>query len=177
LNILVMLEPIRLEGIIVSILCGLVVGLERQLSQKPTGIRTSILICLGTYIFVAGGHLIQSGNSDPGRIVGQIVTGIGFIGAGVIMTRQGLVIGVTSASVIWVLAGIGIFIGLERYMAAVLLSILTVGVLVGVNALEKTFVHLRKGIYSRFVSRMHKTSPSSEGGTSNMAPDNKKEDF
>jgi len=158
LDIQALLEPIRWEGIAVAVLCGLIVGLERQLSGKPTGIRTSSLICLGTYIFVAASHMLQGGNIDPGRIVGQVITGIGFIGAGVILTRQGVVIGVTSASVIWVLAGIGILIGFDRYAAAILLSILTVGILIGVNLLEKTFVHLEKGIYSRFATRRRKKS-------------------
>jgi putative Mg2+ transporter-C (MgtC) family protein len=88
-----LLSPIRLEGIAVAVLCGLIVGLERQLSGKPTGIRTSSLVCLGTYIFVSVSQLIQGPNVDPGRIAGQVITGIGFIGAGVILTRQGVVIG------------------------------------------------------------------------------------
>jgi putative Mg2+ transporter-C (MgtC) family protein len=167
LDIQALLNPIRVEGILVAVLCGLIVGLERQLSGKPTGIRTSSLICLGSYIFVAATHLLQNGNVDPGRIVGQVITGIGFLGAGVILTRQGIVVGVTSAAVIWVLAGIGILIGLDRYAAAVLLSLTTVGILIGVNVLEKTFVHLEKGIYSRIAGRKRK-KPKVEGSDSNM---------
>jgi putative Mg2+ transporter-C (MgtC) family protein len=144
-----MLSPIRLEGIGVAILCGLIVGLERQLSGKPTGIRTSSLICLGTYIFVSVSQLIQGPNVDPGRIVGQVITGIGFIGAGVILTRQGVVIGVTSASVIWVLAGIGLLIGFGKYTTSILLSVITVGILTGVNFLEATFKAFQKGVYAR----------------------------
>ena len=175
MGVLELLEPIKLEGIAVSVLCGLIIGLERQLSEKPTGIRTSSLICLGTYIFVAASQLLQGGNVDPGRIVGQVITGIGFIGAGVILTRQGVVVGVTSASVIWVLAGIGVLIGLDRYMAAILLSFFTVGILVGVNLLEKTFVHLRKGIYSRLVSRIHKASRGvDEDGADPFSEDNER---
>jgi putative Mg2+ transporter-C (MgtC) family protein len=149
LDIQSMLSPIRLEGIGVAILCGLIVGLERQLSGKPTGIRTSSLICLGTYIFVSVSQLIQGPNVDPGRIVGQVITGIGFIGAGVILTRQGVVIGVTSASVIWVLAGIGLLIGFGKYTTSILLSVITVGILTGVNFLEATFKAFQKGVYAR----------------------------
>lgn len=144
-----LLSPIRLEGIAVAILCGLIVGLERQLSGKPTGIRTSSLICLGTYIFVAVSHLVQGPNVDPGRIVGQVITGIGFIGAGVILTRQGVVVGVTSAAVIWVLAGIGLLIGFGKYTTSILLSVITVGILIGMNFLEATFKAFRKGVYAR----------------------------
>ena len=150
------LTPLSLAGIGTAILCGLIVGLERQLSGKPTGIRTSSLICLGTYIFVSASHLLQGGNIDPGRIVGQVVTGIGFIGAGVILTRQGVVMGVTSASVIWVMAGIGILVGFERYLAAILLSFLTVGILRGVTLLETTFTALSKGVYTRLISHKKK---------------------
>jgi putative Mg2+ transporter-C (MgtC) family protein len=160
LDIQSLLSPIRLEGIAVAILCGLIVGLERQLSGKPTGIRTSSLICLGTYIFVSVSQLIQGYNVDPGRIVGQVITGIGFIGAGVILTRQGVVIGVTSASVIWVLAGIGILIGFGKYTTSILLSVITVGILIGVNFLEATFMALRKGVYSKLI--LHKKKKSEE---------------
>lgn len=156
LDIQALLSPIRLEGIGTAIICGLIIGLERQLSGKPTGIRTSSLICLGTYIFVSVSQLIQGPNVDPGRIVGQVITGIGFIGAGVILTRQGAVVGVTSASVIWILAGIGLLIGFGEYMTSILLSVLTVGILLGVNLLEATFVALRKGIYAKFVSHKKK---------------------
>lgn len=144
-----LLLPLKLEGIATAIVCGLIIGLERQLSHKPTGIRTSSLICLGTYVFTSVGLLLQGGNADPSRIIGQIVTGIGFIGAGVILTRQGVVVGITSASVIWVLAGIGILIGFDKYAAAILLSILTVGILQGVNLLESLFKSLRHGIFEK----------------------------
>jgi putative Mg2+ transporter-C (MgtC) family protein len=150
MTIAALFEPLSLLGIGTAVLCGMVVGLERQLSGKPTGMRTSILICLGSYIFVAVNHLISGGNVDPGRIVGQIITGIGFIGAGVILTRQGIVVGVTSAAVIWVLAGIGILIGFEKYATAVVMSLLVVVVLTGVNLLESSFMILRRGIYDRF---------------------------
>jgi putative Mg2+ transporter-C (MgtC) family protein len=138
----------------------MVVGLERQLSGKPTGMRTSILICLGSYIFVAVNHMISGGNVDPGRIVGQIITGIGFIGAGVILTRQGIVVGVTSAAVIWVLAGVGILIGFEKYLTAVVISLLVVVILIGVNFLESSFMILRRGIYERFPFYKKKDSHS-----------------
>jgi len=67
LDIQALLEPIRWEGIAVAVLCGLIVGLERQLSGKPTGIRTSSLICLGTYIFVAASHMLQGGMGVGGN--------------------------------------------------------------------------------------------------------------
>ncbi len=151
---LILLSPLQPEGIGTAILCGLIIGLERQLSDKPAGIRTSILICLGTYVFVAAIQLVQGSAIDPTRIIGQIITGIGFIGAGVILTRGGIVTGITSAAIIWVLAGIGVLIGLERYVASIILSILTVIILLGVTLLEKFVSSLRKGIYAKLTNRV-----------------------
>jgi putative Mg2+ transporter-C (MgtC) family protein len=148
MNLGELLYPLSFEGLGIALLCGAMVGMERQLSGKPAGIRTSALICIGSYVFTVVGGLIP-GNVDPSRIVAQIVTGIGFIGAGVILAREGLVLGVTSASVIWVLAGVGILIGLGRSSSAVILSAVTVFILVGVSFLERMFLGLRKGVYRR----------------------------
>ena len=148
MNVTELLFPLKINGILTSLLCGFIIGLERQLSGKPTGIRTSSLICLGTYIFVAAGGLFTT-NTDPSRIVGQVITGIGFIGAGVILSREGIVIGVTSAAVIWVLAGIGVLIGLERYFTASLSALITVIILIGMNILESLFKSFQKGVYKR----------------------------
>ena len=157
-----LLSPLRWEGVITAVICGLIVGLERQLSGKPTGIRTCSLICLGTYVFTTVSLFLQSSHVDPSRIVGQIITGIGFIGAGVILTRQGVLIGITSASVIWVLAGIGILIGFEKYAASIVLSILTVGILQGVTLLERVFTSLRQGIFAKLDWHKHKESDNKD---------------
>jgi len=141
--------PIFWQRIAVAIICGGIIGLERQLRGKPAGIRTSILICLGTEVFVALGALItvDLAGADPSRVVGQVVTGIGFLGAGVIMAKEGLVQGVTSAAVIWMLAAIGSAIGLGYEHGGVVLAVLTVGVLTGVELLETSFLLLREGVH------------------------------
>ncbi|HUT78943.1 MAG TPA: MgtC/SapB family protein [Polyangia bacterium] len=135
--------------VLVSVACGAVIGLERQLHGKPAGIRTSILICLGTTIFVRLGVLLSGGNTDPTRVLGQVVTGIGFLGAGVILTQGPQIKGVTSAAAVWVLAGIGAAVGLGFHKGAVALSLTTVAVLVGVEFLERGSAALRKGVHSR----------------------------
>ncbi|MFC1552183.1 MgtC/SapB family protein [Candidatus Latescibacterota bacterium] len=150
MNIQEMLAPLTAEGIGMTLLCGFIIGLERQLSGKPVGIRTCCLICLGTYTFIISGQIIQSTTGDPTRIIGQLITGIGFIGAGVILSRGGVVIGITSASVIWILAGIGILIAFEKYHAAFILSVIVVIILKGVAVLEHFFAFFGKGIYSKF---------------------------
>lgn len=131
-----------------AILCGGLIGLERQLRGKPAGIRTSILICMGTQFFVLLGANFLPESADPTRVLGQVVTGIGFLGAGVILTRDGLVRGITSAAVIWVLAAIGATIGMGYIRAAFGISLVTVGILVGVEMLEKSFHVLRRGVHS-----------------------------
>lgn len=134
--------------LIVSAVCGSIIGFERQLSGKPVGIRTSILVCLATMTFI---DLSQSLDQETGtaRVLGQIVTGVGFLGAGVIMAKEGLIIGVTSASVVWILAAVGASIGLERYGTALATSVTTVLVLTGVQRLEDTVSAFRKGVHRR----------------------------
>ena len=130
-----------------AVLCGGVIGIERQLRGKPAGIRTSILICLGTQFFVLLGASFAGAEADPTRVIGQVVTGVGFLGGGVILTREGLVVGVTSAAVIWVLAAIGAIIGLGYVQSAIVVAFVTVGILVGVELLEASFHHLRRGLH------------------------------
>lgn len=132
-----------------AVLCGGVIGLERQLRGKAAGIRTSILICLGTQLFVSLGSSFGGERVDPTRVLGQVVTGIGFLGGGVILAREGAVIGVTSAAVIWVLAALGSLIGLGHLLAAIILSVVTVGLLLGVELLESIFRRLREGATDR----------------------------
>jgi len=133
--------------IVVSVVCGGIIGLERQIRGKPAGIRTSILICLGTEIFVSYGTSLPSG--DQYRVLAQVVTGIGFLGAGLMISQEGTVRGVTSAAVIWVLAAIGATIGLGHFREAVVFALITVGVLSGVEYLENSIRRLRSGVHAR----------------------------
>src|ERR671916_1471167 len=86
---------------------------------------------------------------DPTRVLAQVVTGIGFLGGGVILAREGAVIGVTSAAVIWVLAALGSLIGLGHLAAAIILTLITVALLLGVELLESIFRRLRQGAQER----------------------------
>ena len=137
-----------------AIFCGGIVGLERQLRGKAAGIRTSILICLGTQLFVALGASFAGDRVDPTRVLGQVVTGIGFVGGGVILAREGAIIGVTSAAVIWVLAALGSLVGLGHLLAAIVLTLATVGLLTGVELLESVFRRLREGATERELDRI-----------------------
>ncbi len=139
--------PLTWEALLCCFLAGLIIGLERQLRGKPVGMRTSALICIGTYVFVAITRSISTEITDPSRITGQVVTGIGFLGAGVILARQGAVVGVTSASAIWILAAIGVTIGAGFPWLGVKLAILTVAILTGVDLVESHFEALQKGVH------------------------------
>lgn len=145
------LDPLNVEFWVrvgTAFFCGSIIGLERQIRGKPAGIRTSVLICLGTCIFVVLGTAFAGPDADPTRVLGQIVTGIGFLGGGVILTREGIVLGVTSAAVIWMLAAIGAAIGFGWTEAALALAAVTVGILIGIELLEASFAVLRRGVHA-----------------------------
>jgi putative Mg2+ transporter-C (MgtC) family protein len=132
-----------------AILCGAVVGLERQLRGKPVGVRTSVLICLSTSVFIRLGSNFSGVDADPTRVLAQVVTGVGFLGAGVILTREDTVTGVTTAAVIWMLAAIGAAIGLGHYLGAIALSVITVVLLTGLELLESSVRSLARGVHQR----------------------------
>lgn len=165
LNLLAKLDlliaPLHWSGLTTTFICGGIVGLERQLCGKPAGIRTSTLICMGTYVFVAVGSSLVGAAVDPSRVIGQVVTGIGFLGAGVILARDGAVLGVTSAATIWVLAAIGVLAGVDHKAAAITVAILTIGILVGVNVLESVFVSLQRGVHAR-IKKLRRRSGDEE---------------
>ena len=108
-----------------AIACGAAIGIERELHDKPAGLRTNMLICVGsTLITMVSIHVAltyaerQVNIADPGRIAAQIVSGIGFLGAGTIIQARGSVHGLTTAATMWVLAGIGLGIGSGAYAPA-----------------------------------------------------------
>ena len=103
--------PAFLFRCLVAVTCGGLIGIERELRNRPAGFRTNILICLGSTIYMAVGLLLPGDNVDPTRIAAQVVTGVGFIGAGSIMQAGNKVHGLTTAATIWVVAAIGIVVG------------------------------------------------------------------
>jgi len=111
-----------LFALLVASALGAAIGLERELSGKPAGFRTNLLICLGstllTHISTLVGEVGGLG-ADPGRISAQIVSGVGFLGAGTIIQARGSVTGLTTAATLWVVAAIGIAVGTGAYVEAV----------------------------------------------------------
>ena len=151
------IEPFSWMSIAAAIICGGIVGLERQLRGKPVGIRTSALIVLGTYLFITSALLIENDVTDTSRIIGQVVTGIGFLGAGVMLAKDGAVVGVTSAATIWVLAAIGVCIAVVNWYVALKLSVLVVLILVGVDLLEDYSSYFTRGVHSKYTKWRRKS--------------------
>lgn len=159
------IAPYRWHSILIAIICGGMIGVERQIRGKPVGIRTASLITLGTYLFMATSSSFVEGSYDPSRVMGQIITGVGFLGAGVMMARDGAVVGVTSAATIWVLAAIGIMIGSGNLIASVKVSFLVVGILYGVEILERHVKMLTRGVHGTF-KNFHRREAQSEKDSS-----------
>jgi len=97
----------------IAALCGFIIGLEREFKKKPAGLRSMVLICVGCALLTALSVEISKAysSSDPSRIIAQIMTGIGFLGGGVIMKYDDKIIGITTAAFIWVISAIGIMSG------------------------------------------------------------------
>ena len=118
-------------------LLGGAIGLERELGGKPAGLRTNILICLGSVLYTHLSIAMVGAAADPTRVAGQIVTGVGFIGAGTILHARGAVVGLTSAATIWVVAAIGVALGSSYYLEAVGTTVVVLAVLAGLGRVEK----------------------------------------
>ncbi|MGF1766011.1 MgtC/SapB family protein [Enterovibrio makurazakiensis] len=148
------------QGVWTCAACGWVLGLERQLRGKPVGIRTAILIVLGTYVFMRLATSLSDNSLDHARVLGQIVTGVGFLGAGVMMARDGQVQGVTSAAVVWLMAGLGMIIAFDYGRQALLLCGFVLFILVGLDKVESTFSALRRGVHKKWESTRRKSQKS-----------------
>jgi len=124
------LELSLLGRLVLSTVLGGLVGFERELAGKPAGLRTNILICVGATLLMDVSIQVASvatvGPADPGRIAAQVVSGIGFLGAGTILVERGSVVGLTTAATIWVVAAIGLAVGSHSYMAAIGTTVLVV---------------------------------------------------
>ena len=140
--------------IVAAIVLGFLLGLERELTNKYAGLRTHILVCLGACIFTIvsiygfptfadGDNVIvnqATGIRDTGRVAAQIVTGIGFIGAGTVLRNGPMIIGLTTAATLWISAAIGMTCGVGMFDVAVITTIISVAVLTLIRVFEKRFI-------------------------------------
>ena len=142
-----LIEIFRLDLMLqigLATLLGGAIGLERELGGKPAGLRTNILICIGSVLYTHLSLAMLTGSTgaipvgtDTTRVAAQIVTGVGFIGAGTILHARGAVVGLTSAATIWVVAAIGIALGSGYYLEGVGTTLAVLVVLAGLGRAEK----------------------------------------
>lgn len=136
-----LIEVVRLS---VAAFLGGVVGLERQQRHKSAGLRTHILVSLGSCLIMLISYKLYAGvqgltNADPARLAAQVVSGIGFLGAGTIM-KEGLTIkGLTTAASLWVVAGVGLAVGAGYYVGAVATTVLSVLALTFLPRFERLY--------------------------------------
>ena len=147
-----MVSTLRLDllfKILLAVLLGGAIGIERELSGKAAGLRTNILICVGSALLMdlsinLGGNLGRT--ADPARLAAQVITGIGFLGAGTIMQARGTVIGLTTAATLWVVMAIGLVVGAGHYIEACGTALLVNVVNSGLGRLEQHFLKRRREV-------------------------------
>jgi len=151
------IEAFRLSvlgKLLLATLLGGAIGIERELAGKPAGLRTNILICLGAALFTQlSVDIAKIGFSPDGhpygdttRIAAQIVSGIGFLGAGAILHGGGAIVGLTTAATIWVVAAIGAAVGAGEYVDALGATALIMVVLVGLRPVEGAILRKRRRV-------------------------------
>ena len=129
--------------LLLSLVLGSVVGLERKRKGQSAGIRTFALISMGATlamiisIYVPQEYMGHTENGDPGRIAAQVLSGIGFLGAGAIIQMKGSVRGLTTAAGIWMVATIGLAVGVGMYVVSVVATLLILFILVQLERIEK----------------------------------------
>lgn len=135
--------PLILPKLIISTICGVIIGYDREIKHKAAGIRTMILICAGSALFTSLSFIISSTgeNIDPTRIISQIITGIGFVGAGVIMKNEDKIVGVTTAAFIWCVSAIGVLCGTGAYLTPIVISL---GLLITSRIFERVEKYIKK---------------------------------
>ncbi len=114
-------------------LLGGLIGMERETHGGPAGLRTHILVCMGSALFTLCSYAIAGKTNDPGRITAQIVTGIGFLGAGTIMRQGSVVRGLTTAASVWTVAAIGIAVAIGGEKMVFLAAAATILVVITLN--------------------------------------------
>lgn len=135
------LLTVYLPPVFTATLCGLMVGLERKLRKRGAGIKTNIMICVGSTLFTTTAFFIadHTPGSDPGRMISYIISGIGFLGTGVIFKEQDKITGLTTASLIWVLSAIGVIVGAGALWTGLVITVGLVAVTLLITLVEKYF--------------------------------------
>jgi putative Mg2+ transporter-C (MgtC) family protein len=120
--------------LVMSVLLGGLIGIEREKNHKPAGMRTHMLVCMGACLFTMASI---SFTGDPARVAANIVTGIGFIGAGTIIASKEKIVGVTTAASLWATSAIGLFIGISDYAIGIVATFLVLFILLADHIVKK----------------------------------------
>jgi putative Mg2+ transporter-C (MgtC) family protein len=130
--------------LVLAVALGGLIGLEREASQKPAGFRTNILVCVGSAMMMTlAVLLIQSKGGTPDtlvRMAAGVITGIGFLGAGTILHARGTIAGLTTASTLWLVAGLGLVIGAGYYVPALIFTAVTIATLFAFGRIENAYL-------------------------------------
>lgn len=142
----IIIEKSMLLDILLAIILGFAIGFEREITNKWAGLRTHMLVCLGSCIFTllsihAFPVVAHSPQADPARIAAQILTGIGFIGGGTVLRHGYSIYGLTTAATLWITASIGMACGCGFTSLAIICTVLAVGTLVLIRLFEKQYIH------------------------------------
>ncbi len=142
----VLIEKSMMLDILLAIVLGFAIGFEREITNKWAGLRTHMLVCLGSCIFTllsihAFPVFAHSPQADPARIAAQILTGIGFIGGGTVLRHGYSIYGLTTAATLWITASIGMACGCGFTSLAIVSTVLAVGTLVVIRIFEKQYIH------------------------------------
>ena len=150
--------PLRL--VLAAILGGLI-GIEREIRDKPAGLRTNILICVGSTLFMSlSTQVAQLLGGDPTRIAAQIISGIGFLGAGAVLHSHGFVLGLTTAATIWVVAGVGMALGSGMYLVAAFATAMSLVTLYFLSFIEDKIQGRRSYSYALVVTDLNQALTS-----------------
>jgi putative Mg2+ transporter-C (MgtC) family protein len=122
----------------IALLVGLAFGFEREVTRHAAGMRTMMLVCTGACLFTSAGYYLVSGQpTDPTRIAAQVVTGVGFLGAGAIFRSEDNIRGLTTAATVWLVAAIGVALGFGLYVLALGGAAIVLLLLIGLRPLER----------------------------------------
>ena len=133
---------IQTINLVIAAFLGGLIGLERETGHRPAGLRTNMLVAVGSALFTMLSLHAFPGIGDKGRVAAQIVSGIGFLGAGTVWRSQDAVKGLTTAAGLWTVAAIGMAVGAGLGMLALSATIIVLVILTIMMRFEKTFVRL-----------------------------------
>ncbi len=145
-----------LAKLAVSILLGGIIGWEREVHDRPAGLRTHVLVCLGSSVYMILSLTFSGPTSDPARIAAQVATGMGFLGAGTIIRHGNAVRGLTTAASLWAVAAIGLCVGRGDigYLIAACSTLFVFFTLRGLSWIERRTALKRQ--YRNLVARVHR---------------------